>query len=119
MKKILLAFIFASWAATLAGAQTAKPFYRPMGFCSLSSMASATALSSCSTMIPSGSSSALICAYTQGVVWRDDGAAPTSTPGSGGQGLAANQCQMFYNNLGSLQFIQQSSGAILGVSFYQ
>jgi hypothetical protein len=62
---------------------------------------------------------ALICAYVQGVVWRDDGVAPTGTPGSGGNGLAANQCISYNGTFSAIQFIQQTSGAVLGISLYK
>lgn len=91
----------------------------PLKFCSLSSMSGATSLSSCSGGIPSATTYAVICAYGQGVVWRDDGTAPTGTPGSGGQGLGANQCIPYNGTMTAIQFIQQAAGAILGVSFYQ
>lgn len=109
--------------ALLCGGQPARAQYGlrqvPLGFCSLSGMSAATGLSSCSSGIPSGSTYAVICAYTQGVVWRDDGVAPTGTPGSGGQGIAANQCIPYNGTLSAIQFIQQTSGAVLGVSFYR
>lgn len=89
------------------------------GFCSLSSMSAATALSTCSGGIPNGVTYASICAYTQGVVWRDDTVAPTGTPGSGGQGIAANTCLPYNATFTQLQFIQQAAGAVLGISFYR
>lgn len=91
----------------------------PLGFCSLSGMSSATSLTSCSGGIPANTTYAVICAYAQGVVWRDDGTAPTGTPGSGGQGIAANQCIPYNGTFTKIQFIQQTSGALLGVSFYR
>ncbi len=97
----------------------------PLGFCYYSSPNSAVGLASftgtaCST--PSTLVKAtygVICAYTQGIVWRDDGIAPTSTPGTGGQGIAANQCIPYNGTFTTIQFIQQSSGAIVGVALYQ
>lgn len=91
----------------------------PLGFCTLSSMATSTALSTCSGGIPAGTTYAVVCAYTQGVVWRDDGVAPTATPGSGGQGIAANQCIPYNGTFTAIRFIQQTSGAVLGISFYR
>lgn len=91
----------------------------PLGFCSLSSIATSTGLASCSGGIPAGTSYAVICAYAQGIVWRDDGSAATATPGTGGQGLAANQCLPYNGTFTAIRFIQQTSGAILGVSFYR
>lgn len=91
----------------------------PLGFCSLSSMSTATLLSSCSGGIPTGTTYAVICAYTQGVTWRDDGVAPTATAGSGGQGISAGQCIPYNGTFTAIQFIQQTSGAVLGVAFYK
>lgn len=91
----------------------------PLGYCALSSMSASTALTSCSGGIPSGTTYAVICAYAQGVVWRDDGGSLSGTPGSGGQGLAAGQCLPYNGTFTALRFIQQTSGAILGVSFYR
>ena len=69
--------------------------------------------------IPAGANYAVICAYVQGVVYRDDGGTPTGTPGTGGQGIAAGQCISYNSKFTQLQFIQQASGAILGISFYR
>lgn len=91
----------------------------PLGFCTLSSMSAATALATCSGGIPSGTTYGVFCAYTQGVVWRDDGTAPTGTAGSGGQGLSAGQCLPYNGTFTAIQFIQQASGAVLGISFYR
>lgn len=68
--------------------------------------------------LPPRASYAALCAYTQGVVYLDTGGVPTGTPGTGGQGIAANQCVPYNGTLSNLQFIQQTAGAILGVSFY-
>lgn len=91
----------------------------PLGFCALSSMAASTGLATCAGGIPTGTSYAVICAYTQGVVWRDDGTAPTATPGTGGQGLATGQCIPYNGDFTKIRFIQQAGGALLGVSFYR
>jgi hypothetical protein len=91
----------------------------PLGFCSLSSMSSATPLSSCSGGIPNFTSYAVICAYVQNVNWRDDGVAPTTTAGTGGQQIQANNCIAYNGTFTAIQFIQQTSGAILGVTFYR
>lgn len=82
-------------------------------------MSAATGLASCSSGIPAGTSYAVICAYTQGVVWRDDGVAPTGTPGTGGMGLFSGQCLPYNGTFTAIQFIQQAGGAVLGVSFYR
>lgn len=91
----------------------------PLGFCSLASMSASTALSACSGGVPTGTTYAVLCAYTQGVTWRDDGTAPTATAGSGGQGIAAGQCIPYNGDFTKIRFIQQTGGAILGASFYK
>lgn len=100
---------------------TADPGLRhtPVKFCSLASMAAATSLTTCAGGLPSLVNYAVICAYTQGVVWRDDGTDPTTTPGTGGQGLAAGQCLSYSGTFTAIKFIQQTAGAVLGVSMYQ
>jgi hypothetical protein len=90
----------------------------PLGFCSLSSMSSATLISTCSPY-PTSAAYAVICAYTQGVNWRDDGTAPTGTTGTGGQTISAGQCLGYNGTLSAFQAIQLTSGAILGISFYR
>ena len=128
----ILAIILSAW---ISCAKADPPLRQsPVGFCSLSSMTAATSFSSCTTTtshgvtitgVPPTANWALICAYVQGVVWNDDDT-PTGTPGIGGQGIAAGQCFGYSGPLvqvsGSLhyiQLIQQTSGAIAGVSFYQ
>lgn len=119
MKRILP--LLALCVALFAGGAHAQSGLRqvPLGFCALSSMSAATSLTSCSGGIPVGTTYAVICAYTQGVVWRDDGTPPTATPGSGGQGIAAGQCIPYNGTFTLIQFIQQTGGALLGVSFYK
>lgn len=68
---------------------------------------------------PTAATYAVICAYNQGIVWRDDGVAPTTTPGSGGQGIATGLCIPYNGTLSAFQAIQQAGGAVLGVSFYR
>lgn len=91
----------------------------PLGFCSLASMSASTGFASCSGGIPAAVNFAVICAYTQGIVWRDDGVAPTGTPGTGGQAIAAGACINYNGDFSKIRFIQQTSGAILGASFYR
>lgn len=67
--------------------------------------------------LPPSASYLVISAYTQGVVWLDTGGAPTGTPGTGGNGLAAGQAVNYTGTLSNLKFIQQTSGAVVGLSF--
>lgn len=100
--------------------------YLPIGprtqlpYCAIS-LASASNLSGCAAMAQSPTY-AVICAYGQAVVWRDDGTAPTATPGTGGQALSASipgNCMSYTANLANFQAIQQAASAVLGVSFYK
>lgn len=74
--------------------------------------------------VPTSAGYALICAYVQAVNYRDDPTPPTATPGTGGQGLVPASstiptCIGYNGTFTNLQFFQQASGAILGISFYQ
>lgn len=128
MRNPLLAAILCALLGFVSPADADPPLRQaPVGFCSLSSMSSATSLTTCTTTISQGvtitgvpptANWALLCSYVQAVVWNDD-EAPTGTPGTGGQGIAAGQCFGYSGPLSTIQFIQQTSGAILGVSFYK
>ena len=58
---------------------------------------------------------AIITAEAQGVRWRDDGVAPTA---SVGMPLAAGVTLQYDGDLSQIQFIQQTSGAIINVTYY-
>lgn len=102
---------------------------QPAGFCTSSSLSAATGLAGFSCNFINGATLqnvqyAVVCAYTQGVVWRDDGTAPTATGGSGGQALVPQSssipgCMPYNGNFQALQFIQQASGAVVGVTLYR
>src|SRR5271156_6718173 len=134
MKRIALAFT-AILILLCVSARADLPLRQsPVGFCSLSSITSAVNLASCTTTtspgvtitgVPPTANYALICAYVQGIVWNDV-AVPTGTPGTGGQGLASGQCFSYTGPLSpqlpysqGIEIIQQTSGAIVGVSFYK
>lgn len=58
---------------------------------------------------------ALIVAETQNVRWRDDGVAPTA---SVGMPLAAGVTLQYDGDLSRIQFIEQTAGARLNISYY-
>ena len=58
---------------------------------------------------------ALITPETQGVRWRDDGTAPTSTVG---MPLAAGVTLQYDGDLNKIQFIEQTGSAKLNISYY-
>lgn len=58
---------------------------------------------------------ALIIAETQAVRWRDDGADPTTTVG---MPLAVGVPLQYDGDLSKIKFIEQTSGAVLNISYY-
>jgi len=58
---------------------------------------------------------ALITPDTNGVRWRDDGTAPTS---SVGMPLAAGVTLQYDGDLSKIQFIESTASAVLNVSYY-
>lgn len=58
---------------------------------------------------------AMILSEGQAVRWRDDGVAPTATVG---MPLAAGTVLEYDGDLTRLQFIEQTSGAKLNISYY-
>jgi hypothetical protein len=78
--------------------------------------------------VPPFATYAAIYAYSQSVNWRDDGTAPTATPGTGGNQLTATSSvpgALPYSagypakGLTMIQFIQQTPTATVGIAFYQ
>lgn len=69
--------------------------------------------------IPPSAGYAVICVSTQAVNYRDDGATPTATVGTGGQPIPAGSCMPFNAGFALLRFIQQAATAVVGVSFYR
>lgn len=66
--------------------------------------------------IPPGATLALIAAETQGVRYRDDGAAPTALIG---QPIAAGGSITYQGTFSNLQIIQQSVSATADITFYK
>lgn len=81
-----------------------------LGYQQITSLSAAAALT-----VPTGATMALIVAETQGVRWRDDGTAPTS---SVGMPLAAGVSLSYDGDLRAIRFIQQTASATLNVSYY-
>jgi hypothetical protein len=95
----------------------------PQGYCYNSSLSSASGLSTFTGSICNGINTfpnynyAVFCAYSAAVNWRDDGIAPTTATGSGGQQLGQGQCMSYTGNFTTLQFI--GSGATVGATIYK
>lgn len=116
-------------AALFALSTPAKAQYTlrqvPLGYC-YATLSSATTLAqmiastpTCTQANINATTYAVICAYVQAIVYKDDGQAPTSTAGSGGQGISAGSCIPYNGTFSKLQFIQQDGGAVVGVSLYK
>ena len=82
----------------------------PKGFEQIADLSSAVGLSA-----PAGARLALIQATDQDVRWRDDGTDPTA---SIGVQLRAGDDVWYTGDLSAIALIEQSSGAVLNVSYY-
>lgn len=119
--KRLLAVLLLLWP-TAAWPQAQGAFqYHPMGYCQITSLSSAVAMAtaSCSTgSVPAQAVIAEICVSAAAIRYRDDGTAPTTSLGIP---VGAGTCFPYAvsaGGFGQLQIIQQTSGAIVDVSFY-
>lgn len=113
MKKIA---ILAAALCLVATASSADSGVRrvPCGYQQITVLSAATNL-----VVPAcgnGPTMAVITAEAQDVRYRDDGVAPTGTVG---QPLAQGQPLVYEGTLSAIQFIEQTSGAKLNVSFYR
>jgi hypothetical protein len=84
------------------------------------SMASAISLNTSPAVgvaLPAGTRFALITVEGAAIRYREDGTAPTAAIG---QPMSPNAAPLMYSGaLSAIQFIQQSAGAILNVSYYK
>ena len=95
-----------------------KAITSTLGYQQITSLGSATALT-----IPqkdlnglAGSARiAIITAESQAVRWRDDGVAPTA---SVGMPLAGGVTLLYDGDLSKIQFIEQTAGAKLNITYY-
>jgi len=83
----------------------------PLGHQQITDVSSATSLT-----VPTGAQWALIACTAQNVRWRDDGTAPTASVGQ--QMLTTDPAMWYGGKLSKLQFIQETSTAILEVTYY-
>lgn len=91
--------------------------FQALGYQQLTGMSGSTALT-----VPATATVAEICVEAQGIRYRDDGVAPTGTVG---MPIASGTCFQYTGTssvsvapLTAIRFIQQTSGAILNVSYY-
>lgn len=112
-----------------AQAQTQRPYnFIALGYCQMNSPATATGISptGCTTFKSytsdtnplSKANIAEICVSTQAIRYTSNaGETPTSTIGIP---VTAGTCFQFSSmSLGNLQFIQQTSGAVVDIEFFQ
>jgi hypothetical protein len=66
--------------------------------------------------VPAGTGIAEICIETQAARYRDDGGVPTT---SSGVPVAAGSCFQYAGPLNKIQFIGQTTGATMDVSYYK
>lgn len=101
------------WRAALAAGYS----WTPLGYFQITSLGTAVSFSGAGVTVPVGSMMVLIEAEAQGIRWRDDGTAPTA---SVGMPLAAGQeFQYRVADFSKIQFIQQTNGGIINLSFYK
>ena len=86
-------------------------YYNPLGYQQITSLSASTGLTP-----PVEASIAEIIVEAQGIRYRDDGTAPTA---SVGMPVAAGNAFQYSGDLSAIKFIQQTSGAILNVSYYK
>lgn len=90
--------------------QTTRGNLVAAGYQQITNLAGATKLAP-----PPNARIARIVCEAQAVRWRDDGAAPTAAVG---MPLAVGTELTCDAGLGAIQFIQQTAGAVLNVSYY-
>lgn len=84
--------------------------YLPLGYQQITSLSSSTALT-----VPTGARLALIQPETQGVRWRDDGSAPTT---SVGMPLPPGATLQYDGSLSAIRFIETTASAKLNIAYY-
>lgn len=102
----------------VAKAQVAVPGQPlvPLGYCQLTSIDTAAALTACSGGIPTGATSAIITAEAQAIRWRDDAVNPSATVG---MPVAVGAPFYYAGTLSKVRVIASTSGAKLNILFYR
>jgi hypothetical protein len=97
--------------------------YFPVGYCQITSLGSAVNLTTAncaSGTVPSVATIAVICVETQGIRYRDDGTAPTSSVGMPMPiPIPSGTCFQYAGSMTAIKLIQQTSSATIDVSFYK
>ena len=81
-----------------------------LGYEQITSVSSAKGLT-----VPQGATFIRLVCTTQAIRWRDDGIAPTATVG---MPLAVDTELQYDGDLQNIQFIEQTAGTVINVSYY-
>lgn len=122
MRKLLLASLFVlAWLSPTRAQDLPETVriggqYTSLGYCQLTSLASATLISTCSGGIPTGARFAEVCSETVALRYRDDLTSPTA---SVGMPITASTCFQYAGPLAAFSVIQQAASGIIDVTFYK
>lgn len=116
IRRVLILALLALCAPAAAQVATPGVPLIPLGYCQLTSIDAATALSACPGGIPAGATLAFVQPEAQAIRYRDDGTAPTTTAGFP---LAVGASLLYAGTLSKVRVISQTSGAKLDVLFYR
>lgn len=112
-----LAALLLTAAAAVAGPSSAIAQGVPLGYCQLTSLGAAVALTACSGGIPAGANAATVRAEAQALRFRDDSVDPTASVGM--PLLVADPPLLYAGTLSNVRVIEQTSGGKLDVLFYR
>lgn len=113
-----LGAVFLSLPALAQNAATVSGSYQAIGYCQMTSLATAKAVATanCTTgSVPANVKVTEICVSTQAVRYRDDGGTPTASIGIP---VPAGNCFQYAGPIAALVIIQQSASASVDLSFY-
>lgn len=116
MNRKMQALLLAA-AAVAGGHSSARAQGVPVGYCQLTSLGTAVALTACSGGIPSGANVAVFRAEAQALRFRDDAVDPTASVGM--PLLVADPPLLYAGTLSKVRVIEQTSGGKLDVLFYK
>lgn len=96
---------------TIAPLRHGRLYFQPLGYQKITGIGLATGLNP-----PDNATIAEIIIEASDIRYRDDGVAPTA---SVGMPVSAGNAFQYSGDLSAIQFIDQTSGAILNVSYYK
>lgn len=99
-------------AGKIQSTRTRQVLAKPCGYDQMTSLSGATGL----TLPGNGETYCVIIPETQNVRYRDDGVSPSATVG---MPLTADNTYEYYGDMSAIEFIEQTAGAVINVSFYR